>query len=130
MRIPADAVLDAPSADGTTVVGTLASSEALTSGAAAWTSRAAMPTGRRATAVQVVNPRAYVIGGEITGTGGAFTRNESYDPVADALRTEAALSPGRHGATSTVIGGRVCLVGGGTGGTSLSTLTTVFSPPA
>ncbi len=118
-------------ADGTTVAGTLTSSEALVSGAVSWTSRAAMPTGRRTTAVQVVNGRAYVIGGEITTTGGAFTENESYDPVADTWRVEASLTTGRHGMASGVIGGRIYLVGGGTtGGTSFSALTTVFTPPA
>lgn len=118
-------------ADGTTVAGTLASSEALASGAVSWTSRAAMPTGRRTTAVQVVNGRAYVIGGEITTTGGAFTQNESYDPVADTWRAETAMSPGRHGMAAGVIGDRIYLVGGGTtGGSSFSALTTIFAPPA
>jgi N-acetylneuraminic acid mutarotase len=116
-------------ADGTTVDGTLASTEALTAGGAAWVAKAPMPTGRRSVTAQVVDGLAYVIGGEATTTNGAFIENQSYDLLTDTWSVVTALPQGRHGMASGVISGRIHVVGGGTvAGTSYSALHTVFAP--
>lgn len=116
-------------ASGTTVDGTLASTEVLPAGAAAWQSRSPMPTGRRSVTAQVVAGTLYVIGGEATATNGAFIENQAYDLATDTWSVVTGLPQGRHGMASGVIDGRIHVVGGGTvAGTSYSALHTVFEP--
>lgn len=118
-------------ADGTTVNGTLASVEALVAGALAWSPRASMPTGRRTMAAAVVNGMAFLMGGEITATAGAFAANERYDPATDSWTSMPSLPTPRHGMAVGVMAGTIHLVAGGTvGGTSFSTVHEVFTPPA
>ncbi len=118
-------------ADGTTVVATLSTVEALTNGASSWVARASMPTGRRTMAAVVVNGKAYLAGGEITAMSGAFAQNEQYDPATNTWAAMIPLPTPRHGMAAGVISGRIYLIEGGTtGGTSFSNVNEVFTPPA
>ncbi|MFN8149189.1 MAG: PQQ-dependent sugar dehydrogenase [Candidatus Nanopelagicales bacterium] len=117
--------------NGTEVDGTLATTEALASGASSWVAKASMITGRRTMAAAVVNGKAYLAGGEITPTAGAFPQNEQYDPVTNTWAAMPNLPTPRHGMAVGVLNGQIHLVSGGVvGGTSFSSVHEVFTPPS
>ena len=100
-------------ASGVVANGTLASVEMLDPAAGAWVARAPMPSGRRTFLVAKLGGRAQVIGGEATGSGGAFSANEEYDPATDTWRRLRSMTTARHGLAGGVIDGVVHAVGGG-----------------
>jgi glucose/arabinose dehydrogenase/Ca2+-binding RTX toxin-like protein len=115
-------------ADGSTVNGTLDSTEAYDPATGSWEPRASMPTGRRAMAVGTLNGRAQLIGGERKGANDVFAENEEYDPVSDSWRLLTPMRTPRHGATAGTIGNAIYVAGGGVaGGTSFSSLNEAFS---
>jgi len=116
-------------ADGTTVNGTLATTEMFDPATGAWTPRAPMPTGRRTMVVGLLDGKAQVMGGEGgAGQPGTFPQNEQYDPVANTWRTLKPMPTARHGAVAGTIGGVVYIVGGGAvTGSSFSALNETFT---
>jgi N-acetylneuraminic acid mutarotase len=118
-------------ADGTESAPRLTSTESLPSGAAGWTVRAAMPTGRRAMAVGVISGRILAAGGEKQTTGATFPQNEEYNPATNSWRSLAVMTTPRHGAVAAVLNGRLHVLGGGTvGGSSYSAVYEIFTPSA
>lgn len=115
-------------ADGATLDGTLASVEAYDPATGAWSARAAVPTGRRAMGVAVVDGTMIVLGGEATADGNTFAQNEQYDPATDSWRTLSSMPTGRHGFAVGVVNGNVHTVGGGiVAGGSFSNVHELFS---
>lgn len=114
--------------DGTTINGTLNTTEMYDPTTNTWVAKAAMPTGRRAMAVGAVNGKAQVMGGEITASGGVFSQNEEYDPTTNVWKTLIPMKTPRHGTAFATVNGAVYVAGGGiTGGSSFSTILEAFS---
>jgi M6 family metalloprotease-like protein len=78
----------------------------------AWSSRAAMPTARRALAAAVDNGTVYVIGGA-NGSGTVLRTVEAYSPAGNGWTTKAPLPAARQGGNGAgTIKGIVYLAGG------------------
>ena len=83
-----------------------------------WSTKAAMPTARRAPSAAVLGGKAYVAGGY---NGIYRTETEEYDPALNTWTTRAAMPTGRaYLAAAAVIGGKA-YVAGGFNGSVLST---------
>ncbi|MCH8157322.1 MAG: hypothetical protein IID18_06165, partial [Nitrospinae bacterium] len=93
-------------ADGSVVDGTLSSVEMLNPSSGNWTSRAAMPTGRRAMVVGTVNGKAQIIGGENPPSDA----NEEYDPTTNTWRSLDPMPTARHGAAGGTINGLIYVI--------------------
>jgi N-acetylneuraminic acid mutarotase len=79
-------------------------------------------------AVGRLNNRAQLIGGEIRADGGAFSRNEEYDPATNSWRALRAIPTGRHGAVAGTVGDSIYVIGGGdTGGSAFTAINEVFA---
>ncbi|MFC1718812.1 sigma-70 family RNA polymerase sigma factor [Candidatus Poribacteria bacterium] len=77
-----------------------------------WTQKADMLTGRRGSAVGVVDGKIYIIGGQ--GPGGEnLAHVEVYDPVADTWSKKSNIPTPRHDLFGGVVNGKIYAIGGG-----------------
>jgi len=76
-----------------------------------WTTKAAMPTANRDSAVGVIGGKLYVVGGS-DGYSTTFNTNEEYDPASNTWATKAVMPTARKYLSAGAIGGKLYAVGG------------------
>jgi len=104
------------SGDGTNnVVNSACAAEPVSATGDSWTTRAPMPSPRRALGVGVVNKILYAIGG-LSTSNAAVATVEAYNPVTNSWTSMAPMPTARYGLAVGVVNGIVYAVGGVTGG--------------
>jgi N-acetylneuraminic acid mutarotase len=97
--------------DGTGALGT---NEEFDPSLNTWRARSPMPTARWLSAVEVVNNRIYVIGGQVLRDGPTLAVNEQYDPNTDTWTSRTPMPTTRTGPVAVVVNSKIWALGGAT----------------
>ncbi|MBT0160806.1 PKD domain-containing protein [Candidatus Bathyarchaeota archaeon A05DMB-2] len=93
-----------------------------------WIAGTPLPAPRLDGAVQVIDSKLYVIGGNSHGGGGAVSTVWEYDPILDVWASKSSMPTGRRSLASAVVDGKIYAISGVDTGNMISTAVEVYDP--
>jgi len=93
-----------------------------------WIAGTPLPAPRLDGAVQAIDSKLYVIGGNSHGGGGAVSTVWEYDPILDIWASKSPMPTGRRSLASAVVDGKIYTISGVDTGNMISAAVEVYDP--